>query len=231
MIMLRTLRKDLSRYNELDSREETADESGWKLVHGDIFRPPQRPALLSVYVGTGVQYDNECHWFAHRNCSARSVEHGATRSFLVVFNPSPPPAPLAVCRGLQLVVAGFLDVWLLRAISLLVLAHLHVYEDGHDAGSVGALVCWLHADCIVLVLHAHWSCRIFGMLRIRASNLWSSQGGVGEVCQYVKLQDTWLQHVCCFHMDMGIVGLSLAWSLTRGLRGAPSLMGKRRPKA
>mmetsp|Transcript_18874 Transcript_18874/g.57022 ORF Transcript_18874/g.57022 Transcript_18874/m.57022 type:complete len:414 (+) Transcript_18874:1001-2242(+) len=55
MIMLRTLRKDLSRYNELDSREETADESGWKLVHGDIFRPPQRPALLSVYVGTGVQ--------------------------------------------------------------------------------------------------------------------------------------------------------------------------------
>ena len=30
-------------------------ETGWKLVHGDVFRPPQQPMLLAVLVGTGVQ--------------------------------------------------------------------------------------------------------------------------------------------------------------------------------
>lgn len=31
------------------------EESGWKLVHGDVFRPPQNLALLSAVVGTGAQ--------------------------------------------------------------------------------------------------------------------------------------------------------------------------------
>lgn len=31
------------------------EESGWKLVHGDVFRPPQSLALLSALVGTGAQ--------------------------------------------------------------------------------------------------------------------------------------------------------------------------------
>ena len=31
------------------------EETGWKLVHGDVFRPPALPMLLSVFVGTGVQ--------------------------------------------------------------------------------------------------------------------------------------------------------------------------------
>lgn len=31
-------------------------ESGWKLVHGDVFRPPQfSPLLLAVLAGTGAQ--------------------------------------------------------------------------------------------------------------------------------------------------------------------------------
>merc|ERR1711998_67495 len=34
---------------------EAQEESGWKLVHGDVFRPPPRAGLLAVYVGTGVQ--------------------------------------------------------------------------------------------------------------------------------------------------------------------------------
>lgn len=33
---------------------DTAEESGWKLVHGDVFRPPRHPELLSALVGTGV---------------------------------------------------------------------------------------------------------------------------------------------------------------------------------
>jgi len=56
MIMLRTLHRDIARYNEVQTTEEAQEESGWKLVHGDVFRPPQfSPMLFSVFVGTGVQ--------------------------------------------------------------------------------------------------------------------------------------------------------------------------------
>ena len=55
-IMIRTLRKDIAGYNELQTIEEAQEETGWKLVHGDVFRPPQfSPMFLSVVVGTGAQ--------------------------------------------------------------------------------------------------------------------------------------------------------------------------------
>ncbi|KMZ63397.1 Transmembrane 9 superfamily protein member [Zostera marina] len=56
MIMMRTLYKDIANYNQLETQEEAQEETGWKLVHGDIFRPPVNASLLSVYVGTGVQF-------------------------------------------------------------------------------------------------------------------------------------------------------------------------------
>jgi len=54
MIMMRTLHADLLRYSQTDPNEDV-EETGWKLVHGDVFRAPQRPMLLSVFVGSGVQ--------------------------------------------------------------------------------------------------------------------------------------------------------------------------------
>uniref|UniRef100_UPI00358FFFF5 transmembrane 9 superfamily member 2-like isoform X1 n=1 Tax=Myxine glutinosa TaxID=7769 RepID=UPI00358FFFF5 len=51
MILLRTLHKDIARYNQDDAQEEF----GWKLVHGDVFRPPRRGMLLAVCVGSGTQ--------------------------------------------------------------------------------------------------------------------------------------------------------------------------------
>ncbi|KVH93693.1 Nonaspanin (TM9SF) [Cynara cardunculus var. scolymus] len=56
MIMLRTLYRDISKYNQLETQEEAQEETGWKLVHGDVFRPPPNSDLLCVYVGTGVQF-------------------------------------------------------------------------------------------------------------------------------------------------------------------------------
>ncbi|CAI9765769.1 unnamed protein product [Fraxinus pennsylvanica] len=56
MIMLRTLYRDISKYNQLETQEEAQEETGWKLVHGDVFRPPANSDLLCVYVGTGVQF-------------------------------------------------------------------------------------------------------------------------------------------------------------------------------
>ncbi len=38
-IMFRNLRRDIARYNEED-KEEAVEQTGWKLVHGDVFRPP-----------------------------------------------------------------------------------------------------------------------------------------------------------------------------------------------
>jgi len=31
------------------------EDSGWKLVHGDVFRPPKHTLLLSVLLGSGSQ--------------------------------------------------------------------------------------------------------------------------------------------------------------------------------
>uniref|UniRef100_A0A7S4JCQ3 Transmembrane 9 superfamily member n=1 Tax=Odontella aurita TaxID=265563 RepID=A0A7S4JCQ3_9STRA len=55
-IMIRTLRKDIAGYNEMQTLEEAQEETGWKLVHGDVFRPPTfSPMALSVMCGTGIQ--------------------------------------------------------------------------------------------------------------------------------------------------------------------------------
>jgi transmembrane 9 superfamily protein 2/4 len=47
--------RDIAKYNALEAQEEAAEETGWKLVHGDVFRPPENASLLSTYVGVGVQ--------------------------------------------------------------------------------------------------------------------------------------------------------------------------------
>lgn len=54
MILYRTVTKDISRYNAVDLSEEVQEDYGWKLVHGEVFRVPQRPMLLSVFVGNGA---------------------------------------------------------------------------------------------------------------------------------------------------------------------------------
>ncbi|XP_065127947.2 transmembrane 9 superfamily protein member 5 isoform X2 [Paramisgurnus dabryanus] len=54
MIMLRTLHKDIAKYNQMD-QEDLQEESGWKQVHGDVFRPPRMGMILSVFLGQGTQ--------------------------------------------------------------------------------------------------------------------------------------------------------------------------------
>ncbi|KAG9132546.1 hypothetical protein Leryth_008477 [Lithospermum erythrorhizon] len=60
MILMRTLRNDYAKYAREDDDLETlerdvSEESGWKLVHGDVFRSPRNLVLLSAVVGTGSQ--------------------------------------------------------------------------------------------------------------------------------------------------------------------------------
>jgi transmembrane 9 superfamily protein 2/4 len=54
MILLRTLHRDIAKYNDM-SAEDTAEETGWKLVHGDVFRKPPHSKPLAVAVGSGIQ--------------------------------------------------------------------------------------------------------------------------------------------------------------------------------
>lgn len=67
-ILARALHKDIQRYNRLDNinlddlsgtsaldEDDVQEDSGWKLVHGDVFRSPRYPMLLSVMLGSGAQ--------------------------------------------------------------------------------------------------------------------------------------------------------------------------------
>jgi len=60
MILLRTLHRDITKYNELATAEEKQEDTGWKLVHGDVFRRPKYSTLFSVSVGTGLQILGMC---------------------------------------------------------------------------------------------------------------------------------------------------------------------------
>lgn len=59
MILMRTLRKDYQRYSkdddDLENDSDVGDESGWKQIHGDVFRAPSHLILFSALVGTGHQ--------------------------------------------------------------------------------------------------------------------------------------------------------------------------------
>lgn len=58
VIFLRTVRRDLTRYEELDKEAQAQmneELSGWKLVVGDVFRAPNNAGLLCIMVGNGVQ--------------------------------------------------------------------------------------------------------------------------------------------------------------------------------
>ncbi|PWA00754.1 hypothetical protein BB558_003220 [Smittium angustum] len=54
LIFLRVLRKEILQYNS-NENDAMSEDFGWKLVHGDVFRPPQRLNLLCVLVGSGYQ--------------------------------------------------------------------------------------------------------------------------------------------------------------------------------
>uniref|UniRef100_A0A5S6QFG4 Transmembrane 9 superfamily member n=1 Tax=Trichuris muris TaxID=70415 RepID=A0A5S6QFG4_TRIMR len=54
-IIIRIVRKDIAQYNRLQESDDALEESGWKLIHGDIFRPPPKSSLLVALIGSGIQ--------------------------------------------------------------------------------------------------------------------------------------------------------------------------------
>ena len=58
-ILLKNLKNDISGYNSIlvdEEMDEELEETGWKLIHADVFRPPQQfPMLYCVACGSGTQ--------------------------------------------------------------------------------------------------------------------------------------------------------------------------------
>jgi len=58
LILMRTLKNDYARYTSGDDDlelERVVDESGWKQVHGDVFRPPRFLLMYAALIATGNQ--------------------------------------------------------------------------------------------------------------------------------------------------------------------------------
>jgi transmembrane 9 superfamily protein 2/4 len=47
--------RDIAKYNTEDDIEESIEETGWKLVHGDVFRPPNHSRIFAAVIGSGIQ--------------------------------------------------------------------------------------------------------------------------------------------------------------------------------
>lgn len=60
LILLRTLRNDFAKYAkdgdlDVEGMQVIGEDTGWKQVHGDVFRAPENLILFSAILGTGWQ--------------------------------------------------------------------------------------------------------------------------------------------------------------------------------
>jgi len=55
MILVRSVSRDIRRYNANDISKDVQEDWGWKLVHGEVFRSPTNSMVLAVLVGNGAQ--------------------------------------------------------------------------------------------------------------------------------------------------------------------------------
>ena len=111
MIMMRTIRRDLQKYEQLlvDGNPQTdmADESGWKMVSGDVFRAPAGSHSLAMHIGSGVQI----------LASGTVTLVFATFGFLSPASRGSLLTAALILYLLMSVVAGYAAVWMWGAIN------------------------------------------------------------------------------------------------------------------
>jgi len=54
-ILMRVLKNDFIKYARDDETGEEQEETGWKYIHGDVFRFPRHANLFCAVIGTGTQ--------------------------------------------------------------------------------------------------------------------------------------------------------------------------------
>jgi len=104
IILLRVLKNDFSRYMELDDDSLEEEESGWKLIHGDVFRFPEHSIFFCAAVGTGNHLI--LMTFFHLCLSLTGIISTTRRGSIM--------AGVVVLYGLCSVLGGFTSVKLYR---------------------------------------------------------------------------------------------------------------------
>ncbi|XP_078442239.1 transmembrane 9 superfamily member 2-like [Wolffia australiana] len=54
-ILMRVLRNDFIKYSHDEETAEDQEETGWKYIHGDVFRFPEHKSLFAAVLGSGTQ--------------------------------------------------------------------------------------------------------------------------------------------------------------------------------
>ncbi|CAL9758933.1 unnamed protein product [Musa acuminata subsp. burmannicoides] len=54
-ILMRVLKNDFVKYSLIEESLEDQEDSGWKYIHGDVFRFPKNKSLFSAIIGSGTQ--------------------------------------------------------------------------------------------------------------------------------------------------------------------------------
>ncbi|KAG9153591.1 hypothetical protein Leryth_008531 [Lithospermum erythrorhizon] len=110
IIFLRTIRRDLAQYEELDKEAQAQmneELSGWKLVVGDVFRAPTNPGLLCVMVADGC----------------RILGMAVVTIFFAALGFMSPASRGALITGMVVfymflgIVAGYVAVWLFKTMN------------------------------------------------------------------------------------------------------------------
>eukprot|EP00927_Polykrikos_kofoidii_P071047 TRINITY_DN67383_c0_g1_i1.p1 TRINITY_DN67383_c0_g1~~TRINITY_DN67383_c0_g1_i1.p1 ORF type:complete len:626 (+),score=71.18 TRINITY_DN67383_c0_g1_i1:68-1879(+) len=86
LIIIRVVRSDLSRYLHIPDEELNAveEETGWKLLHADVFRAPKHRFFFSAAVGAGAQLFGMIVMIVLVGCIGVFYQRGAVASASVV---------------------------------------------------------------------------------------------------------------------------------------------------
>merc|ERR1719382_118852 len=86
LIIIRVVRSDLSRYLQIPDEELNAveEETGWKLLHADVFRPPKHRLFFCSAVGAGAQLFSMVVMVVLVGCIGAFYQRGAVASAGVI---------------------------------------------------------------------------------------------------------------------------------------------------
>jgi len=86
LIIIRVVRSDLSRYLQIPDEEINAveEETGWKLLHADVFRAPKHRLFFCSAVGAGLQLFSMVVMIVLVGCIGVYYQRGAVASAAVV---------------------------------------------------------------------------------------------------------------------------------------------------
>ncbi|CAE7816993.1 TMN4 [Symbiodinium sp. CCMP2592] len=86
LIIIRVVRSDLSRYLQIPDEELNAveEETGWKLLHADVFRAPKHRLFFCSAIGAGAQMTSMMIMVVLVGCIGAYYQRGAVASAAVI---------------------------------------------------------------------------------------------------------------------------------------------------